>query len=425
MMSASIFNWKTITAAIAALLIAVLSWLIAPVWGFFAHNGEAPFTPLGWTQMPEGEAPAMQILHDERYGEAGTQTLAAMEAWRARIGAPSYSAAVSVGGELVWEGATGWSDLAAEEAVSTEDLYRIGSTSKAITAIALARLVDRGVIDLDAPISTYIDTLPNPAWGEITARQLASHTAGIPHYDGVGETVGLYQMLTLRTHFDDIRDAVSQFDESDLLFEPGEGFNYSSLGTVLLAAVMSEAANMSYREIMRREVFEPAGADHTIVAPRAPGDPMVGLYYQEGERYRIWRPVDLSHRLPGGGWASTPSQLVMMGALMLDEEFISPQTRDAFWTPQSLNNGETNEQDYAIGWRWREWEIEGVGPMRNANHGGVSRGSQSWMMVLPDYDMVIAFNMNAKTDPFWDFGGFYEEIARNFVPALPTEEPVQ
>lgn len=413
-------NWKTITAAIIALLLGGLAWLIAPAWSFFAHNGEAPFTPFGWVEMPQSDAPSTHIVHDTRYQDASDQALAALAAWRARIGAPSYSAAVSVGGEVVWEGATGWADLAEERAVDTGDLYRIGSTSKAITAIALARLVDRGVIDLDAPLSSIFEDLPNPQWAEITPRQLASHMAGVPHYDGVTEVRGLYQMIRLSNHFADIRDALAQFDESEMLFAPGEAFEYSSLGTVLLGATMSEAAGMSYREIMRQEVFEPAGALNTIVAPRDPGEPMVELYYRDDDRYRVWRPVDLSHRLPGGGWASSPAQLVQMGALMLDETFISPETREAFWTPQHLNNGEVNEQGYAIGWRWREWEIEGVGAVRNANHGGVSRGSQSWLMVLPDYDMVIALNMNGQTDPFWEFGGAYEEIAAAFIPVVQS-----
>jgi len=414
--------WKIGLPVGGAVLVALLWWLLAPVYSFFAHNGDLPFSPFGWSRLPDGPAPQVQTVHDPRYQAASDDALARMAVFRETLGAPSLSAAVAIDGELVWEGAVGWADIEAETPISTDRLYRIGSSSKAVTAIALARLVDRGAFDLDQPISEIFDHLPNPDWADITPRQLASHMSGVPHYDGNTELGGLYSMITLRAHIDDVREAVTLFDESELLFEPGSDFDYSSLGTVLLGAAMSEVTGLSYREIIRNEVLRPAGATVTRVAPREAGDPMVGFYYREGDRFRRWRPVDLSHRLPGGGWASTPAELVQIGSLMLDEDFISRDTREAFWTPQHLNSGEVNEQDYALGWRWREWEIEGVGPMRNANHGGVSRGSQCWLMILPDYNMVIAFTINQKTDPFWDFGALYEDIARAFVPVVMGAE---
>ena len=102
----------------------------------------------------------------------------------------------------------------------------------------------------------------------------------------------------------------------------------------------------------------------------------------------------------------------------MDETYISAETTQAFWTPQRLNNGEVNEQEYAIGWRWREFEVDGVGLARNANHGGVSRGSQAWLMVLPDYNMAIAFCMNTNVDDFGEFAMIYRELLSAFVPAV-------
>ena len=236
------------------------------------------------------------------------------------------------------------------------------------------------------------------------------------------ESAGLYQTVALRREYKDVRDALKIFDESPLLSEPGTDFYYSSLGTVLLGAVMSEASGKPYRDIIREEVIDPTGMTSTIVAPKRAGanKKLATFYLVKDGRQREWRPVDLSHRLPGGGWASTPSDLVRMGAKQLDDNYVSPQTRAQFWAPQKLNSGEVNEQNYAIGWRWREWDIEGVGIARNANHGGVSRGSQSWLLVFPDYDMAIAFNINSRTEHFPDFGMAYEDIFREFALAMPS-----
>lgn len=127
--------------------------------------------------------------------------------------------------------------------------------------------------------------------------------------------------------------------------------------------------------------------------------------------------MDLSHRLPGGGWASTPTDLVRIGALWFDEDFITPETRTEFWTPQRLNDGAINEQNYAVGWRWR-WR-DGDGSefwlADNANHGGVSRGGQCWLLIFPEDEMVLAFATNVKTEDFVDFGQAYADLYRAFM----------
>lgn len=399
-----------------ALLVMALLWLLWPYYWFEAHKGKVPFLPFGWETI-DGDAPLVQETFDPRYEAAGSRVLALISQGRVSVGAPGISAAVSIDGEVVWRGAAGWADLKSNSPATPETVFRIGSTSKAITATALARLVDKGDIDLDAPISVYLSDVPNPEWIDITPRQLASHMAGLPHYKENRDWKGLYHTIALRAFYGDVREAVDVFDESPLLYSPGTDFHYSSFGTVLLAAVMSEAVGKPYRQIVQEEVFGPAGMTSTIVAPRLPdGHPhLASFYYSEDQRYREWRPVDLSHRLPGGGFASTPTDLVRMGAVWLDATYIPEATRDAFWTPQTLSNGEVNEQGYAMGWRWREWDVEGVGIARNANHGGVSRGAQSWLLVFPDYAMAIALSINTTTDQFHEFGMLYEDIFREFA----------
>ena len=408
-----------IVSIIVAILIAGFIWLAWPLYSFFAHQGEAPFPPWGWMEITE-PAPSNQTLSDTSFATAGANTLNAMIAHRETIGAPAMTAAVAVKGNVVWQGAVGWADIADQTPATVETQLRVGSTSKAITASALARLVDKGVIDLDAPISAYMAELPNDGWANITPRMLASHMSGVPHYGDNQDGVGRYKTGALVDHYADVRDALEIFDDSPLLFEPGADFEYSSLGTVLLGAVMSEAAGKSYRDLIADEVLAHAGATSTIVAPMRAKDnkTLATFYFHEDGRYREWRPIDLSHRLPGGGWASTSTDLVKIGSLWLDDGYVTEETRAAFWTPQRLTNGEVNEQDYAIGWRWREWDIDGLGVARNANHGGVSRGAQSWLLVLPDYDMAVAFNINSKTDQFRDFGIFYETIIREFALAI-------
>ena len=72
------------------------------------------------------------------------------------------------------------------------------------------------------------------------------------------------------------------------------------------------------------------------------------------------------------------------------------------WTPQKLTNGEINEQHYALGWR-KSSKLSQHG-VTVYHHGGVSRGSQSMLIVIPELELSIAANINVNTQVFWDFG---------------------
>ncbi len=63
------------------------------------------------------------------------------------------------------------------------EIFEEAKKAKAVTGTLFARMVDDGLIDIDAPISNYVDDLPNPHWAQLTLRQHASQTAGIVGYE--------------------------------------------------------------------------------------------------------------------------------------------------------------------------------------------------------------------------------------------------
>ena len=79
--------------------------------------------------------------------------------------------------------------------------------------------------------------------------------------------------------------------------------------------------------------------------------------------------------------------------------------------------------NYAIGWRDITLDLgEGIGLVQILNHGGVSRGAQSWLMVLPAYDMAVAVNINSNTEIFADFSRISLDVAREFIKVKENRE---
>ena len=375
-----------------------------------------------WQTLPTDNVPSSQTLDDVRFTDAGQQALEAIKSHRDTQGFPALTAAVAIDGGIVWTGAVGWADLAGKIPAARDTVLRIGSTSKAVTATALARLVDRGEMSLDAPLSDYHNQWPNSAWNDLTPRQLASHTAGLPDYENNGDRMG--QMITLCgcRHYASVVDSLTIFDGSDLIYEPGTDFAYSSFDVSLLGAAIAISQEQSFLNVLDRLVFSPLELVTTGSESDGRDWPHLAQFYQQDEgRVRKWKPFDLSQRLPGGGLVSTSSDLVRIGCSWLDPAFISIETRQAMWTPQVLRNGKVNEQSYAIGWRYypdAKWPGDDSRALPFAHHGGTTKGAMSWLVVYPDYRLSIAVNINTRTENYSDFNSVEGRIAALFLARL-------
>ncbi len=389
-------------------------WLALPIYQFLAYEGKVPM----W--FPTDIKAPDQYPHTTSFA-AHPQSVAALELLaqhRATIHAPAISAAVALDGNIVWAGAVGWANIEKQIPATTATRFRIGSSSKAVTATLLAKMVQEGKIDLDRPISNYYPDLPNPEWKNITPRQLASHTSGLPDYlDNYGDPWGIYYLFKLDKRYTSVSESLEVFDDTALLFAPGSQFHYTSFNTVLQSVVLEAVAGDSFLNSLRKQILTPLAMDATGAEYELPAqNSLAGFYWNKDGKYpafRRWQTVDLSHRLAGGGLVSTPSDLVKLGSAWLDDSFITPATRTLFWQPQTLVDGSVNEQNYALGWRWANYE-DAVGKVHNANHGGVSRGSQCWLMVIPEQQMAVVVMINSNVERFWDFGQISMPLARLF-----------
>ncbi|WP_286232908.1 serine hydrolase domain-containing protein [Thalassotalea sediminis] len=407
---------------ILLLMLVYKSW---PVYQGLAYRDMVPMLGGNYVSWPS-EQPKTNEVYDVRFKHTAKQALHALALHQKNIAAPGYTAAVAIKGKLVWAGSVGWADIANKTQMTTNTQLRIGSTSKAVTATGLARLVDNNKLHLDTPLKDYFESVPNPQWANITARQLAAHMSGLPHYGDNTETLGMLKMLSAQNHIEDPFEAIKLFDESELLFAPGEQFSYSSLGTIVLSALMQNNAEMRYQTHMQQAVFKPLAMNATFSeTPNHSSDKLATFYWQDKQtptRLKAWYDVDLSHRLAGGGWVSTSKDLVTLAQGFMDNHFISAQTRDTFWTPQKTNNGEINPQRYGIGWRVHDLDLgESYPSLTYIHHGGVSAGAQSFLMVIPKYQLSLAINANIRTEVFNDFASVSFDILRLFIDEIETQ----
>jgi serine beta-lactamase-like protein LACTB len=320
---------------------------------------------------------------------------------RREIGYPSVSIAVAVDGQIVWAEAQGYADLARGRRATIETPYAIGSVSKSLTAVAVMRLAERGVVALDADVRAYVPSFPAKPFA-ITARQLLSHQAGIRHYR-FAFTPTLSEFGS-NVQYPTVRDSLAPFANDPLLFEPDTSFAYSTYGYTLLSAVVESAGGRPFLDVIQAEVFGPLGMTRTGADDKL--RPVAG---RAGDYQNIMRDghviaapkTNSSGKWAGGGFRSTPSDLARLGVALLDGKLVSAQTLDAMFTPRTLRDGKVNAQDYGLGVRIDEIK-DPVYPgksWRAVHHGGVAVGSQAMFVLLPKERVVVALATNASTQP--------------------------
>ncbi|WP_299529514.1 serine hydrolase [uncultured Streptomyces sp.] len=215
---------------------------------------------------------------------------------------PSFTAAVRRGGEMAWSGVR---TCVEGEVPDADTQYRIGSLTKTFTAVLVLRLRDEGLIDLDAPVETY---LPGTGAGGATVFQLLSHGGGL-----AAETPAPWWERTPGT----LRPTLAEvLGEEPVVHPAGHRYHYSNVGYTLLGSLVEAVRGMRWEDALRREVLEPLGLDRTTTRPEPP--------HAGGWAVHPWADVmlpepseDLGLMEPAGQlWSTTNDLLAFAGFLV-------------------------------------------------------------------------------------------------------------
>lgn len=340
-----------------------------------------------------------------------TETLAKMEEIKAQYALPSLSVAIGSEDKVIFEEAIGFSDVASQKDANEKTQYSVGSLSKPMTGIALAKLADTNKLHLDSLVSQYVK---NPSYtSSFTVKELASHIAGVPHDTPERDNAEFVDIKDHKSPF----EAFPVFSSHPLLFEPGSDFKYSSNGYILLSAVIESAAQMNYVDFLRESIWTTFQMADTELDVSTAGKPNEATYYAAREENGNYIPSttkrDRSFLFGGGGFISTPSDLVKMSRATFSDEFLSDKMKIALRTPTKLKNGEINPEKYSLGWRVGEIRLsEGDEQTWTAlHHGGVTdKASTAYLLVIPECKASIAFATNYIPPEFWKIRGEMAKI---------------
>lgn len=306
---------------------------------------------------------------------------------------PGLAIVVVADQKILWAEGFGFTDTDRRVPVTPDTIFSIQSTSKTFTAAGVLMAVQNGLLNLDAPIITYLPNFTVHSIFEehperkITLRHLLSHTAGFTHEAPVGNNWDA-DATSFEAHIRSISDTW-------LRFPVGTGYAYSNLGIDLAGYILQQVTGQPFADYERDHLFQPLGMvnstfDMTVI--RAYANRAIGhVKFAPTVPWAV--PM-----VPAGGMYTSANDLARFIQFQLNhgvvdgQSVLSPALLDEMLTVQFPVRGQ--REGYALGVARTGW-FKG----RNADlfsHGGGGFGFLSDLWWLPELKLGIAIVTNSS-----------------------------
>lgn len=336
-----------------------------------------------------------------------------VETLRQKVGAPGVSIAIVENGETTLSRGWGVRKLGEKAPVDAATLFQTGSTGKAMTAAALAILVDEGKIGWDDPVIKHIPWFRmHDAWvtREITIRDLLVHRSGL----GLGQGDLMFVPRTNLTRKETV--------ERVAFLKPKTSFRYSYAYDNILYAVagqlIEEVTAQTWEVFMRDRVLRAGGMKHATsdsndrfrIANRSwPHARLSGPLRGLGDQGALDERDELGRNgAPAGGLAMSADDMaawlkiqLAQGALADGTALFSPEQAAEMWKPvtpmpitqlpDELKPAQPTNQAYALGWQVQDYRGHQI-----ISHGGGVFGSITRVVMIPGKDVGFAIMLNSE-----------------------------
>lgn len=309
---------------------------------------------------------------------------------------PGLSIALVDDQQVVWAQGFGVADAAGKKAATAETVYRIGSVSKLFTDIAIMQMVERGELNLDAPITDYLpDFRPrNPFGTPITLRELMSHRSGLLREPPVGNY--------FETTEPSLAATVRSLNETELVFAPQTHTKYSNAAIAVIGYLLQERNHQPFAAYLKHSVLDPIGMKHSSFEP----DPAIvqnlakaKMWTYDGKTFEA--PTFQLGMMPAGSMYSTVTDVGRFVSVLLARGktdggvLVKPATLDEMWSPQFPNSG---GRVFGLG-----FVVGTLDGHRVVGHGGAIYGFATSLDLLPDDKLGVVVtatedSANAVTD---------------------------
>jgi CubicO group peptidase (beta-lactamase class C family) len=305
-------------------------------------------------------------------------------------GSPGCALAIIKDGKIIYKNGYGEANIELGVPITPNTVFYIGSISKQFVAFSVALLESRGKLNFDDDIRQYIPEFPD--YGHlITIGHLIHHTSGIRGYltlmDLAGMDIGYFHQAE-----EVIKELLKR--QKVLNFKPGEKFQYSNSGYLLLAEIVRRVSGMSFREFARKHILKPLGMENShfhdnyseLIKNRASS-----YFPDKKNKYKNF--ISTFDLVGSGGLYTTVEDLFLWDRNFYHYQVGGKAVIETVLTRGKLNNHE--EIDYAFGLGHGEYK-----GLKTVEHGGALGGYRGMLLRFPGQQFsVICLSNFAAFNP--------------------------
>lgn len=325
----------------------------------------------------------------EYAGEKGEQIDKLISAY-AEGGNFNGSVLVAQKGEILFKKGFGFANMEWDIPNQADTKHRIASITKQFTAMLIVKLAAEGKLDLQENISTFLPDYPQEKADRIRIHHLLTHTSGIPDYGGFPN----YRDFERKRHRP--HEIVALFADLDLEFSPGERYQYSNSGYVLLGLIIEKITGKAYAQVLNEKILQPLNMKDTgydsqwlILKNRANG------YYKIWGKYRNTNYIDMSLPYAAGSMYSTVEDLFLWDKALRNTDFLPEKYREMIF---AKHIPATRGRHYGYGWFMGEMpQGSSQKYVKTISHGGGLDGFRTQITRMPEDSAVILLLNNTES----------------------------
>ena len=256
-------------------------------------------------------------------------------------------------GEIIYKSSNGLRSIDPIDSLTLNSQFRLASVSKQFTGMAIMKLKQAGKLNYDQKVNTILTDFP---YENITIKHLLHHTSGLADYEEILEENFIPNDST-KQYILGNNEILNIFYKAkpELIFEPGEQWEYSNTGYMTLATIVEKISNQHFREFLKENIFNPIEMNNTTLYKYQikPDPNMPNRVYGYGktldQKDYILNDYDIVNGVRGdGGIYSTLNDLYKWNMALVNYEIIPKEYLDEAWSSGTLNNGEIT--GYGFGW---------------------------------------------------------------------------
>jgi tetratricopeptide (TPR) repeat protein len=313
---------------------------------------------------------------------------------------------VSDNGKIILQKAYGFSDKNTQTPLSINDRFYIGSLTKQFTAVLILQLQEEGLIDINNPISDYLQELKDSTYSKITIHQLLTHTSGLGSY-------------TSNPNFDKSIDYSERemfaLIKQPLLFKPSTNWSYSNSGYYLLGKIAERVSGKSYGSLLQEKIFEPLEMQNTSFTYDWLEERVAKGYVRTISGITTMPNYSLTSLFSTGGLYSTAGDIFIWAQALNGNKLLTDKSMKILFEPV--------KNDYACGLYVKKGINEDGNKFERHFHGGIIQGYHSFMLKrIPQKQVVILldnyYNQEIQTIKNRIWSALVDENIRDIKPML-------